>query len=179
MLKKCYRKAWEKSAAKWSKIVTKMESKKNKYERSIYPEYTQKFDDIFGLDMVSFYYNEQSIVGYFDKSPIEDKIISIFNYAPNENGIKPYRAHWMISDSQLLLGYVNGIINGKRFYSIDVLEECGKDEILHHYHYYSGQLILNIQQSNIPSAFSPFLINQNELLLTFEKGVLVASGYKD
>jgi hypothetical protein len=149
-----------------------MSSKKNESENSTNPEYIQKFHDIHGLDMVAFYLNDESVVGYLDKSPIEEKIISKFNYVPNNNAIKPYRAHWMVYDSELLLGYVNGIIDGKRFYSRDVLEECGKDEILHHYHYYSGQLKLNIQQQKIHPVFEPYLINKNELLIKVHDGIV-------
>lgn len=148
-----------------------MSSKKNEFENSINKEYIQKFEDIYGLDMVSFYSNDQCVVGYFDKSPLEKGIITKFDYIPTKNTEKPYRANWMIHSSELLLGYVNGVFNGKRFYTHGIVPALDDNEILHLIKY-TGQLKLIIQQQRIHPVFEPYLINKNELLLKVHDGIV-------
>lgn len=149
-----------------------MGSKKNEFKNSVNPEYIQKFDEICGLDMVSFHLNDESVGGYFDQSPLEKGIITKFDYIPTKNIEKPYRAHWMIHSSELLLGYVNGVFHGTRYYTHGIVSDLDKDEFLNHYKF-TGQIKLIIQQQRFHPIFEPYLINKNELLLTFEKGVLV------
>jgi len=154
-----------------------MNLKTNNFENNINKDFTFKFDEISGFDIASFHFNEQKIVGYFDKSPIEERIISKFKYEPdNSNTVKPFRAHWMIDNSKLLLGYVNGVINGTRLFTTDIVPEFAGDEILHHYYWYSGELKLYIQQQNTDSVFDSYIIKKNELLLTFKNGILIKIG---
>jgi hypothetical protein len=157
-------------------IVEGMKNNGNNLNKS----FINVFDEIFGLDIFSFHFNEHEVVGYLYESPIQERIISKFNYKPSYSSIdkKPYRAHWMIHDSKLLLGYVNGIIEGVRFYTDDIVPEFLDEDILCHYHWFTGHLKLNIQQKNISTAFDSFLINETKLLLTFEKGYLKEIGNK-
>lgn len=148
-----------------------MISKNEDFKNSINKEYLQKFDDIFGLDMVSFNIDDQSIVGYFDKSPLESGIIIRFDYIPTKNTEKPYRAHWMIHSSELLLGYVNGVFHGTRYYTHGIVPDLDKNELLNHYKF-TGQLKLIIQQQKIHPIFEPYLINKSEMLLEFRNGIL-------
>lgn len=81
----------------------------------------KNFDEINGPDVLSYHYESLSYIGIIDKSPIEERLIQNFHYKEVYNNYtKPYRAHWMLSESKLLLGYCNGIINEKRLYTNDI-----------------------------------------------------------
>ena len=138
-------------------------------------DFLSDYDEICGSDIVFFELGEEKIVGYFDNSPIEQRLITKFNYKPDNTNVtqKPYRAIWIIQDSKLTLMYVNGIINGVLLYTLDIIPEYPDDTVFFHYHLYSGQLSISIQQTNIPPIFASYLINGSELLLTFEKGILL------
>ncbi len=99
------------------------------------------FNSIFGPDMLSLWLDNISYDGYIDKSPAEERLINSFSYK-NTYSIydKPFRAHWVISDSKLLLGYVNGIINEKTLYSYDIFPELSGEELLEFFQYYTGEL---------------------------------------
>jgi hypothetical protein len=140
-------------------------------------EYTNSYDGIFGNDHACLHINDNVFNGYFEKSPIEEKLITSFNYTPIADGFhKPYKASWMVYESKLLLGYVNGLINGQRLYTTDIIPEFPDDEILFLYHYFSGVLKLTIQQKEIlPNASNFINQNCNSLLLTFKNGILLTT----
>jgi hypothetical protein len=101
----------------------------------------KSFDEIKGPDIFSLYYDAVSYFGFIDKSPIRQRLIDNFRYKDiHTNYTKPYRAHWMLTDSKLLLGYCNGIINGERLYTTDIFPEFAGNDILHFFHYFSGSL---------------------------------------
>lgn len=140
------------------------------------------FDDVFGHDLASIFIDDDnSFDGYFEKSPIEERLVANFNYTPIEDeSKKPYKAHWMISESRLQVGYVNGVINGKRLYTTDIIPEFPDDELLFLYHYFSGVLKLIIQKREISANASNFINdNCNSLLLTFKNGILLTIQKKD
>jgi hypothetical protein len=129
------------------------------------------FDEIFGLDIISFEIGDEKIVGYFSNSPIEERLVKMYNYIP-EISNKPYRAHWLVEDSKLLLMYINGIINGVRLYTTEIVPEYPDDTVFFLYSQFSGQLKIDIKQEVIHPIFVPYLISERELLLTFENGIL-------
>ena len=129
------------------------------------------FDEIFGLDIVFFEIGDEQIVGYFTHSPIEERLVKMHNYVPDISH-KPYRAHWLVGDSKLLLMNVNGIINGNRLYTDDIVPEYPDDTVFFLYSMFSGSLKIDVRQENIYPVFTPYLISKSELLLTFENGIL-------
>ena len=115
--------------------------KNDKSYKTTQSKFIGLFDDIFGYDLPSFWINEDHYHGFLEKSPIEDRLVSSFNYKPiDDESKKPYQAYWMISEFELLLGYVNGVINEKTLYTDDIVPEFPNDEVLFHYCEYSGQL---------------------------------------
>lgn len=139
--------------------------------------YLKTFDEISGLDLVSFYIGDYEVAGYFETSPIEQRIIKLLDYKPVANNTqKPYRAHWMISDSKLYLGYVNGIVNGKRFYTTDVVSDFPDDDVLHFYSEFSGKVKLIVQQREVAKCFKPNMdVCGNKIILDFKDGMLIDS----
>ena len=133
------------------------------------------FDEIFGLDIISFSIGDEQIFGYLSTSPLEQRVLTKFNYQFVYTNVakKSYKAHWAIFDSELLLMYVNGIINGVRLYTNDFVPEYPDDVVFFCYHWFSGQLKIDIQQTRTNPIFKPYCISENELLITFEKGILV------
>ena len=132
------------------------------------------FEDTMGYDLASYFINDNHYHGYFEKSPIEYRLVAKFNYSPIEDeSQKPYKAQWMIYESKLLLGYVNGVINGTIFYTNDIVPEFPDDEILYHYLEYNGSLKFCIQGKEISSETKNEIISCNFLELTFKDGVLM------
>lgn len=130
-------------------------------------------DNIFGYDIATLFINKNSFHGYLSKSPIEPKIISKYNYIPaKDESKKPFRAHWMISESKLFLGYVNGIINGVRFYTREIVPEFPNNDILYFYDAFSGELNFEVMEIENKVNYSLIEIFDN-LLLTFDKGILI------
>lgn len=130
------------------------------------------FDEIKGPDILSLKYETVSYFGYIDRSPIEQRLIEKFHFQGiYSNYTKPYRAHWMLSESKLLLGYCNGILNGKRLYTTDIFPEFAGDEIMHFFHFYSGNLLFH------PITFDTTEVEKIEykgknILLRIENGIL-------
>lgn len=137
----------------------------------------KSFDEIKGPDIFTLDYEEISYFGFIDKSPIEKRLIDNFNYKNIYNNYsKPYRAHWMLTEMKLRLGYCNGIINGKRLYTTDIFPEFAGDDILHFFHFFSGDLL-----------FHPITLDTTEvekieykgknILLHIENGILIDAKY--
>lgn len=123
--------------------------------------------DLFGLEFDNIGYD-----GYIDRSPVEKRLIESFKYNPDyTNEEKPYKAHWMISESKLYLGYVNGFINGKRLYTMDIFPEVGED-ILHFFHYFSGDLIFYPETFHI-GELKELKYQGAPLILKIENGILI------
>lgn len=151
-----------------------MKNDKYKYNKSTYPDLERTFDDKFGNDIASYWKNGDCYHGYLKKSPIEDRLVSKFNYTPiDDEAKKPYKAHWMISESKLWLGYVNGVINCNVLYTDDIVPEFPDDEVLYHYCEYSGTLTFNIQGRDISSETKNEIFSCDFLELTFKNGILM------
>jgi len=145
-----------------------------KYYKPKYKDFIKTFDDIFGYDIASIHINDVEYFGYFEKSPIEDRLVSKFNYIPIlDESKKTYRAHWLVSDLTLMLGYVNGLINGQRLFTLDIIPDFSDNELLHDFYEFSGFInffILGIEtsDSNMNS-----IDNIDILELIFKNGMLI------
>jgi hypothetical protein len=147
------------------------------YSLSIFKNDLTNIDRIDGPDVVSLSFLGYPLWGYFDKSPLEEKIIKTFDYQPIKNNQnKPYKALFHVEDNKLNLLFVNGKIGEKRFYTLDLIPDFPDDNFLYFCEFYSGKLHLVIQQGIIPPVFNRFLTNQNYLILTFRNGILVEIG---
>jgi hypothetical protein len=136
-------------------------------------DFTRTFDDIFGYDIASLHINDEVYHGYFDKSPIEGRLIKKFNYLPvDEEFNKPYRAHWLIFESKLELCYVNGIINGVKLYTTEIVPEYPSEYILFHYQEFSGLLEFSIQKSDKHVLKNGEIDALDTIMLSFENGML-------
>jgi hypothetical protein len=148
-----------------------MNSYNNKQKDS---DFIRTWDDIFGYDIASLHINDEVYSGYFDKSPIEARLIKKFNYFPvDEEFNKPYRAHWLIFESKLELGYVNGIINGVKFYTTEIVPEFPNEGILFHYEEFSGLLKFSIQKRDNKVLTSGEIDDFDVIKLSFENGMLI------
>lgn len=146
-----------------------MESENNKPPLS---DFTKTFDDIFGYDIAGLYIKDDGYHGYFDKSPIEARLIKKFNYLPYaDESNKPYRAHWLISDSKLLLGYVNGIINGLKLSSLEIVPEYPNEDLFH-YEEFSGLLKFSIKIRDKQVETNGIIDDFDTAMLSFENGML-------
>lgn len=137
----------------------------------------KSFDEISGPDILSLDLDNFTYFGYIDKSPIEERLCKSFNYQQIHNIYnKPYKVHWIIIESKLMLGYANGIINGVRLYTNDIFPELHEDIGLAFFHYFSGQIILYpkvIEKSEIE--ITSYKIEK--IFLDFQNGVLVKTEY--
>lgn len=144
---------------------------KYKYPIPVSSNFKIPFEDTIGYDHASFWINDDHYYGYIEKSPIEDRLVSRFNYTPiNDKSKKTYRAHWMISEDKLWLGYVNGVIDGKVLYTDDIVPEYPGDEVLYHYCEYSGILKFSIQGRDISKETKNKIFYCDFLELTFKNG---------
>jgi hypothetical protein len=83
-----------------------------------------------GYDFASIHDDDVVVYGYFLESPVEERLIEMFNYIPvNDNSTKPYQANWMICENKLFLLYVNATINGKELTSYDIVPEYTGDDV--------------------------------------------------
>ena len=137
----------------------------------------KSFDEIKGPDILSLNYETVSYFGFIDRSPIEQRLIENFHYQDiYTNYTKPYRANWMLSELKLLLGYCNGIINGKRLYTTDIFPEFTGNDILHFFHFFSGNLLF------YPITFDTSEVKKIEykgknMFLKIENGILTKAEY--
>ena len=142
--------------------------------KSNYSDFINTFDDICGYDVASIQLNEVTFYGQLTKSPLQERIMTELNYIPVLEEIKkPFKAHWMVYESKLLLGYINGIFNEKRFYTTDVVPEFPDNELLFHYTKYSGILTFIICEIEISDITFLGINNFDILKLEFENGVLL------
>lgn len=142
-------------------------------------DFTRTWDDIFGYDIASLHINDEVYHGYFDKSPIEARLIKKFNYLTvDEEFNKPYRAHWLIYESKLELGYVNGIINGVRLYTTEIVPEYPSEYILFHYQEFSGLLEFSIQKRDKQVLTNGKIDAFDIIMLSFENGMLTKMQFR-
>jgi hypothetical protein len=105
-------------------------------------QFINTFDDKKGPDILSFDYENFSYCGFIDSSPVESRLIENFGYLNlHDNYTKPYRAHWMIYNSKLMLLYCNGIINNRRLYTNDMFPEFRNVETFAFFSMYTGRLL--------------------------------------
>ena len=153
-----------------------MEFDKNKPE---YSDFIRTWDDIFGYDIASLHINDDVYHGYFNKSPIEARLIKNLNYCPVDQEFnKPYRAHWLIFESKLELGYVNGIINGVRLYTTEIVPEYPSEYILFHYQEFSGLLEFSIQKRDKQVLTNGEIDAFDIIMLSFENGMLTKMQFR-
>jgi hypothetical protein len=105
-------------------------------------QFINTFDDKKGPDILSFDYENISYCGFISSSPVESRLIEKFGYLNlHDNYTKPYRAHWMIYNSKLMLLYCNGIINNRRLYTNDMFPEFRNVETFAFFSMYTGRLL--------------------------------------
>lgn len=133
----------------------------------------KSFDDITGPDILTLEFENIAYFGYIDKSPIEARLIECFSYRKTHtNYTKPYKAHWLISESKLLLLYCNGIVNGEKLYTTDMFPEFAGDDFFHFFNSFSGKLKFYSKQIQTPQAET--ISHKNVcIFLNFKDGVLI------
>jgi len=137
----------------------------------------KSFDEIKGPDIFTLEYNSVSYFGFIDRSPIEPRLIENFDYlAVNTNYTKPFRAHWLLSDSKLLLMYCNGIINKRRLYTTDIFPEFAGNDIFHSFYFYTGDLVFHPITFNT-NVVEKFEYKEQNMLLKINKGILIKAEY--
>ena len=144
-----------------------------KYQSKTYSDFIYTNETIFGYDVATLYLNDIVYSGNFDKSPIQDRIFSKFNYVFADESKKGYKAHWMILDSELLLGHVNAQIKNQRLYFYDIFPDFSDEEILHHFDEFSGSVGFIIQEIEAPESSFDSINNFDFLELTFQNGILI------
>lgn len=139
----------------------------------------KNFDEIWGPDIFYLVLDDISYFGYLEKSPASQRLIDSFQYQDTySNYDKPYRAHWLISDSKLLLCYVNGVINGRKLNTDDIFPEYSNVNIgLPFFNSFSGKLLF------YPIQFDTKLVDRvkykgNNIILHIEKGLLIKTEYE-
>ncbi len=146
-----------------------MDSEFYKPEQS---NFIRTFDDFFGYDIAGLLINDEGYYGYFDISPIEARLIKNFNYLPdNEEFNKPFRAHWLISDSKLLLCYVNGVINGLKLNSTEIVPEYPNEDLFH-FQEFSGMLKFSVKNRDKQVATNGIIGDFEIVMLSIEKGII-------
>jgi hypothetical protein len=142
-------------------------------------DFIKSFDEIEGPDIFYLTIDDISYFGYIDKSPASQRLVDAFQYKDTySNFDKPYRAHWLISDSKLLLGYVNGVINGRKLNTDDIFPEYANvDKGLLFFDSFSGILLF------YPIEFDTKLIDRvkykgNNIILHIENGLLIKTEYE-
>ncbi len=138
----------------------------------------KNFDKKTGPDTLSLQYDTISYFGIINKSPVEQRLIGSFNYRTiYTNFSKPYKAHWIISESKLFLGFVNGVINGKRLFTTDIFPEFAGQTLLHFFYFFSGQLEF-YSRDLTTSQVENLNWNRESLLLNIKKGILISAECK-
>ena len=147
------------------------------YFKSNHSEYIETHDDIFGNDIISIILPQFTYHGYLTKSPLEERLMSELNYLPvADETKKPFKANWMVFDSELLLLYVNGVFNEKHLHTYDLVPDC-PDTDLFHFTDYNGSLTLIVCIIQLEDEYIDTTnfesINADILHIKFEKGMLV------
>jgi hypothetical protein len=129
---------------------------------------------ITGYDNVVFYLNDDvAYSGYFVESPLRERLLHTYtSLALKSENHKHYCARWMISENELLLGYVNGIFGGKELHTDDIVPEYPDEIILHHYTRFTGILEIIIQEIQLKNRFEQQHFNNKKLILDFKEGNL-------
>lgn len=143
--------------------------------KSDYVSFVNTYDDIQGDDLATFHYNELTFYGKFTESPIESRLISKYNYRPVLPGEEePYRAHWMVFEARLFLGYVNGVFDHRRYYTNEIVPEFPDSGLLYPYREYCGTLCFLISKIEAPDNTDLDKYVCDVLRLKIEKGVLLS-----
>ncbi len=133
-------------------------------------EYIETYDSILGYDHAVLYTKDRIFCGYFIKSPLKERIAKEFNYvADDDESEKLFKAAWMISNSELILNYVNAELYDNRYHTNDLIPEY-PDEDLYRYTLYSGRILFIVHYIEMDSMH---YASDYDLLLYFENGILV------
>jgi hypothetical protein len=131
-----------------------------------------------GYDFASIQDEDVVVYGHFLESPIEERLIGMFNYVPvYDNSTKPYQAHWMISENKLFLFYVNATINGKELTTYDIVPEHigGEEENPFTYSNNCDDSITFIIDKIENPGYSSSIYNVGDvLMLSFSEGTLTS-----
>lgn len=133
-----------------------------------------QFEPITGYDKVTFHLNDDiAYYGYFKESPLRERLLPTYTELAIKDEIhKHYRAHWMIMYNELLLGYVNGMFEGKKLYTGDIVPEFSGDELLHHLTSFTGTLKFVIEKIEYKTRIESEYFNSDTLNLHFKEGNL-------
>ena len=113
--------------------------------------------------------------GFFLQSPLDAYMLKKFKFKPTLNPIeKPFKARWMVSERQLQMGFVNGILNGKTIFTNEIYPNFPDDDILHPIRF-NGSLdfIVLTSSSNTDPENGEFHFPNDHFKLTFSGGVLI------
>lgn len=126
--------------------------------------------DVCGLVSEFFSYN-----GFFLQSPLDAYMLKKFGVQPTTDPLqKPFKARWLISSRQLHMGYVNGILNGKKMDTWDICPNLPDEELLHTIRF-NGTLdyiVLTSRSVNLEDN-SDFSFPNDHFKLTFSGGILI------
>lgn len=137
-------------------------------------------NDTTGYDLASFILNDNvTYHGFFKFSPLKERLEASFNELKSiDESLKPYKACWMIDDSRLLLGFVNGVFNDKMFYTTDLIKEFPDNELLFHYSDFDGPAKLVVQTIEVEDSKKEH-INCDFIILRFRKGIAVEIDFEN
>jgi hypothetical protein len=128
-----------------------------------------------GYDALTLYHNNEIYSGLINTSPIQNRLVSKHNYIPFEDEtLKPFKAIWMIEDSKLLLGCVNGNFNDKDYFTLDIVPEYPNNTVEFHYTEFNGEIKFAVQCHEFGSFTNKFKNGKYQyLMLTIENGILL------
>lgn len=139
-----------------------------------------EFDEIFkGYDVASINDGDVRVHGHFLQSPIEERLIQMFNYVPvADNSQKLYQANWRISKNKLYILYVNATIYGAKLSSFDIIpDECLRDddeeELFFQYSNPDNTVTFIIDKIENPGYSASIYNVGDRLKLTFCNGILI------
>lgn len=132
-------------------------------------------DSITGFDACGLFSEFFIYHGFFLQSPLDAYMLKKFGVQPTTDPLKkPFMARWMISNRKLKMGYVNGIINGKKMYTNDIYPNLPDDELLHPIRF-NGTLDFIVLDSNSATLDKTpcFSFPNDHFKLTFSGGVMI------
>jgi hypothetical protein len=142
-------------------------------------QFIKTFDEIKGPDIFSIDFGNISYFGFVDSSPVEPRLIENFGYLNlHDNYTKPYRAHWTIYNSKLMLLYCNGIINNRRLYTNDMFPEFRNLESLAFFSMYTGKLLfypVDFTITKFDSVSVPY--NGRDMYIQIDSGIVTKVEY--
>jgi len=128
-----------------------------------------------GYDALTLFHNNEVYSGLINTSPIQNRLVAKHNYIPFEDEtLKPFKAIWMIEDSKLLLGCVNGIFNDKVYFTLDLVPEYPDNTIEFHYAKFSGEIKFTVQCHEFGLFTNKFKNGRYQYLsLKIKNGILI------